>query len=126
NGSWFNHVLEWWEAAQADPEHVLFLTYEQMLADPQEQIRKIAGFASINCTEETLAKARTAAGSTLSAMKNNPKANIRPSFNHLRKGGSGGWRNVFTARESEAFDEIYRQQMEGSGLKMDFGEGLVM
>lgn len=57
NGSWFNHVLEWWEAANADPEHVLFLTYEQMLADPEEQIRKIADFAGIVCTAETLAKA---------------------------------------------------------------------
>lgn len=57
NGSWFNHVLEWWEAANADPEHVLFLTYEQMLADTQEQIRKIAEFAGIDCTAETIAKA---------------------------------------------------------------------
>lgn len=57
NGSWFNHVLEWWEAANTDPEHVLFLTYEQMLANPEEQIRKIADFAGIQCTAETLAKA---------------------------------------------------------------------
>lgn len=30
------------------------------------------------------------------AMQNNPKADIRPSFNRLRKGGAGEWRNVFT------------------------------
>ena len=59
-------------------------------------------------------------------MKNNPKANIHPCKNHLRKGGAGGWRDVFTVRESEAFDKIYREQMQGSGLRMDFGEGLVM
>lgn len=69
---------------------------------------------------------QTLAGSTISAMRNNPKANIRPSENHLRKGGSGGWRNMFTVRESEAFDKLYREQMAGSGLTMDFGEGLVM
>lgn len=124
NGSWFNHVLEWWEAAQADPEHVMFLCYEDMLADPQAHIQKIADFTGIDCTPEILAK--TLAGSTISAMRTNPKANIRPFENHLRKGGSGGWRDVFTVRESEAFDKLYHEQMAGSGLKMDFGEGLVM
>lgn len=69
---------------------------------------------------------QTAAASSLSAMKKNPKANIRPEVNHLRKGGAGGWRSVYTVEESEAFDEIYREQMEGSGLKMDFGQGLIM
>ena len=69
---------------------------------------------------------QTAEGSTFSAMKSNPKVNIRPHQNHLRKGEAGGWRDVFTVRESEAYDEIYLQMMKGSGLTMDFGEGLVM
>lgn len=69
---------------------------------------------------------QTAAGSTIDSMRQNPKANLRPGENHLRKGGAGGWRDVYTVRESEAFDEIYREQMEGTGLRMDFGEGLVM
>lgn len=56
NGSWFNHVLEWWEAAQADPEHVLFLHYESMLKEPEENIRKITDFAGIEYTPETIAK----------------------------------------------------------------------
>lgn len=45
---------------------------------------------------------------------------------HLRKGVVGGWRSVFTVEESEAFDKIYQEQMEGSNLQMDFGAGLVM
>lgn len=59
-------------------------------------------------------------------MKENPKANIRASEHHLRKGGAGGWREVYTVRESETFDKIYLKEMEGTGLKRDFGEGLVM
>lgn len=69
---------------------------------------------------------QTAASSTIGAMRQNPKINIRPAENHFRKGGAGGWRDVYTVRESEAFDEIYKKEMEGTGLKMDFGEGLVM
>ncbi|CAN0199736.1 unnamed protein product [Scytosiphon promiscuus] len=124
NGSWFNHVLEWWEAAQADPEHILFLQYEGMLQEPEEHIKKIADFAGIKHTPEIISK--TAASSTIGAMRQNPKINIRPDENHFRKGGAGGWRDVYTVKESEAFDEIYREEMEGSGLTMDFGEGLVM
>ena len=69
---------------------------------------------------------QTVVASTIDAMKQNPKANLSPASQHLRKGGAGGWRDVYTVRESEAFDEIYLKQMEGTGLKMDFGEGLVM
>lgn len=59
-------------------------------------------------------------------MKSNMKVNLQHNFKHLRKGGAGGWRDVFKVRESEAFDRLYLDQMEGSGLKMDFGEGLSM
>lgn len=69
---------------------------------------------------------KAVAASTISAMKSNTKANTQKEFKHLRKGGAGGWRNVFKVRESEAFDRLYREQMEGSGLEMDFGEGLSM
>lgn len=66
------------------------------------------------------------AASTISAMKSNARANTQQDVNHLRQGGAGGWRNVFKVRESEAFDRLYLKQMEGSGLEMDFGEGLSM
>lgn len=45
---------------------------------------------------------------------------------HIRKGGAGGWRDVFTVRQSEELDKVYLKQMAGSGLKMDFGGGLSM
>lgn len=66
------------------------------------------------------------AASTISAMKSCSKANTQNDVNHLRKGGAGGWRDVFTVRESETFDALYLDQMSGTGLEMDFGEGLSM
>ncbi|CAN0392624.1 unnamed protein product, partial [Ascophyllum nodosum] len=124
NGLWFNHVLEWWEAANADPEHILFIKYESMLAAPEEHIRKIADFAGIRHTPDIIAK--TAAASSFNAMKKNPKANVYDENRQVRKGGAGGWRDMFTVRESEEFDKIYSGEMKGSGLTMDFGEGLIM
>ena len=51
-------MLEWWEAAKADPEHVLFLHYEDMLKNPKENIKKIADFAGIDYTPEIIEKVR--------------------------------------------------------------------
>ena len=59
-------------------------------------------------------------------MRRNAQAQGPVYTNHIRKGGKSGWRVVFTVRQSEQFDALYRQQMAGSGLEMDFGEGLKM
>ena len=42
-------------------------------------------------------------------------------LNHLRKGGYGGWRSVFTVAMNEFFDEVYQYRMADSGLKFNFG-----
>lgn len=62
NGSWFDHVLEWYEASKADPEHVMFLRYEDMLADPAAHIKKIADFVGIETTPEIIEKVRASEG----------------------------------------------------------------
>lgn len=58
NGSWFDHVLEWYEASKADPEHVIFLRYEDMLADPEKHAKIIADFVGIKTTPEIIKKVR--------------------------------------------------------------------
>ncbi|CAN0122514.1 unnamed protein product [Ascophyllum nodosum] len=124
NGNWFEHVLEWYEASKADPEHVMFLRYEDMLAEPAKHVEMIADFTGIKTTPEIVEK--VVAASSISAMKNSSSANTMKHLNHLRKGGSGGWRDVFTVRQSETLDELYLEQMRDTGLEMDFGEGLNM
>lgn len=66
---------------------------------------------------------KTAAASTLSAMKSNSNSNIRSNENHIRKGGVGNWRDWWTVRESEEYDKIYQEQMKDTRLDFDFGEG---
>lgn len=56
NGSWFDHVLEWYEASKADPEHIIFLRYEDILADPATYIKTVADFVGIETTPEIIDK----------------------------------------------------------------------
>lgn len=71
--------------------------------------------------------AQVASATSFSSMKQRATSTAAlPWKHHLRKGVAGGWRDVFTVRESEAFDEIYDKLMQGSHLRMDFGEGLSM
>ena len=39
-------------------------------------------------------------------MKSTERSNI--GFNHIRQGGYGNWRNVFTVQQNELFDTVSR------------------
>ena len=49
-------MLDWYEASKADPEHVMFLRYEDLLADPPASVKKIADFVGIETTPEIIEK----------------------------------------------------------------------
>lgn len=115
NGSWFSHVLDWYKLSKEQPDNHLFLQYEDMYQDPTAAVWKIAAFLGVECSDEIVAK--VVQHSTIQEMRE--KASI--GLNHLRKGGYGGWRTVFTVRMSEVFDEVYQHHMNGSELKFNFG-----
>eukprot|EP00611_Tribonema_gayanum_P029045 TRINITY_DN7662_c0_g3_i6.p4 TRINITY_DN7662_c0_g3~~TRINITY_DN7662_c0_g3_i6.p4 ORF type:complete len:179 (-),score=68.03 TRINITY_DN7662_c0_g3_i6:222-758(-) len=124
NGDWFKHVLEWWAEAKKDPEHVLFLKYEDLIAEPLRGVRSIAQFLGLPHADGVLQA--VVDKSSIDAMRKDSKAAAAVGFDHLRRGGAGGWREALTARQSEAFDALYRARMAGSGLAFDFGRGIVM
>ena len=52
---------------------------------------------------------------------------VRPTdrLNHLRQGGYGNWRAMFTVQLSETFDEVYRLKMKACPeLTFNFGAAL--
>ena len=48
--------MEWYEASKADPEHIMFLRYEDLLADAPASVKKIADFVGIETTPEIMEK----------------------------------------------------------------------
>lgn len=124
-GSWFQHTLGWWKAHQAPQNkgRILWVTYEGLSTDRDSTIARVAEFLDVQLTEELLAK--VTAASDFGTMQKEAKARDRNST-FFRKGEIGDWRNHFTTAQSEEFDTIYCQKMEGMGLHFDFGGGLVM
>ena len=125
-GSWFDHVLEWWE--HKDAENILFLKYEDMKKDLRGTVEAIAKFIGYDLSQDVISSIVT--DSTFDNMQKNPTANYSwwddrrtPEFvPFLRKGMVGDWRNHFTPQQSEEFDALYSKRMKGSGLDFDFGQ----
>lgn len=115
NGSWFDHVLDWHKECKAKPDSHLFLQYEEMYQNPARAVETIAKFLGIAVTPDVIAK--VVSNSSITEMRQ--KASI--GLNHLRQGGYGDWRTMFTVSMSEFFDDVYRVKMAGSDLRFNFG-----
>lgn len=71
-----------------------------MYQNPTIAVEKIASFLSIPVTPDIITQ--VVKHSSLDEMRQ--KASI--GMNHLRAGGYGGWRNLFSASMNELFDEV--------------------
>uniref|UniRef100_A0A7E4VK25 Sulfotransfer_1 domain-containing protein n=1 Tax=Panagrellus redivivus TaxID=6233 RepID=A0A7E4VK25_PANRE len=124
-GSWFEHVLGYWNLAKKYPESVKFVKYEDMKDDFPGIVTEIADFLKIDLTPAQTNKVLTHCH--FDSMKNNKMANRDTVwlFNQkiskfMRKGAVGDWKNYFTFVQSELFDELYKEKMAGSGLDFKF------
>ncbi|XP_001631095.2 sulfotransferase 1C4 [Nematostella vectensis] len=125
NGSWFDHVLGWWE--HRDDPNILFLKYEDMKKDLHHAVRQIALFVGKCLTEEALN--RIVRQTSFDAMKGGEQFYESPfmrpfiapgASSHIRKGQVGDWRNYFTEEQSRRMDQLYAERMTGSGLDLEF------
>ena len=122
-GSFFDFTNEWYAESLRNPENVLWMTYEEMVADPSGSICKIAKFIGIGDLEpDSELIQKTVEKSSVASMK----ASSGVYAGNVRQGGIGNWRKHFSEEDSALFDEVYQKQMEGVGLTYNFGDGLVM
>ena len=110
-GSWFDHVLGWRTAKDDIGDRLLFLSFEDMKADVEAAVRRIAAFIDVPLDDALLAK--VTAASSFDAMKTQHAARVESgaqkmgSATHFRSGTSGGWRANFTVDQSEALDAVF-------------------
>ncbi|CAH1268605.1 SULT1B1 [Branchiostoma lanceolatum] len=116
-GDFCDHVSGWWQ--MRDDPHFLFLKYEDMKKDLLSAVMTIAAFLEVDLDESTVKG--IAEASTFNNVKpvlDNSTIPIRRNI--ARKGIAGDWKNIFSAKESEAFDAWCEKKLGGTGLTFDF------
>jgi hypothetical protein len=113
---YWSHLLSWW-ARRDDPE-VLLLSYEQMGAEPEATIRRVAAFSGIPLDDALLAltlerssfdfmlRHKDRFDDLLMRTASEIRCNLPPGSDSakVRKGGSGGHRQELSPKMSAALD----------------------
>jgi hypothetical protein len=127
-GSYFDHVLPWWQASQKD-KNILFMKYEDMKQDHAGNVAKLASFLDIQADSQLIDTVVNL--SSFRSMKSNENTNFdwvpqkadKPK--HFRKGDIGDWQNHFSAEQNQQMDDLFMKKMKGSGLQFDFGDDVI-
>jgi hypothetical protein len=137
HGSWWAHTLDWWQASRRQPEQVLFITYEEMVADPVAAVRRVCSFLGEGWQRSDQYLQRVARDSNFSLMKAAAEERLRKGGNavgpgqtnrkageesHFRVGGVGGWRDYLTVAQSDRFDEQWARLMAKCKWVPHYGE----
>jgi len=124
SNSYWDWYEGWWRAAQEHSEAVLWVVFEDMLADLPREVKRIAHHIG---TEPSAAQvAAISARCTFSSMRaesaDRDKTAKFVKKDHLRVGQAGGWRKVFSSEDCAAFDEKNAQLLRAcEGLRMEQG-----
>ncbi|KAL3511010.1 hypothetical protein ACH5RR_030411 [Cinchona calisaya] len=137
-GPFWDHVLSYWKESLERPENVLFLKYEEIKAQPEFHVRRIAEF--IGCPfspAEEEARSGSGSGSGLGSevvdeivrlccFENLSNLEVNKSgrssigkFNELfRKAQVGDWKNYLTPAMAARLDHITKEKFHGFGLDL--------
>ena len=127
SSDWFNHTVGWWEVARANPAHVVWVMYEDLLSQPLEEVRRVARLVRpAACRDERLLRAIVDA-SSFEQMKrrhegDNASRQLRRSgeAGHFRKGRAGDWRGHFSDEQRTRFERLMADRLAGTGLEHVF------
>lgn len=119
--SYWDHLLSWWKVRHAP--NVLMLSYEQMLAEPEQSIRRVAAFCDLPVDDALLALTleRSSIGFMLAhkdrfddAMNrrvSEARCNLPPGSDSakVRQGGAGGHAGELSPQIAEKLDARWRE-----------------
>ncbi|CAH2048053.1 unnamed protein product [Thlaspi arvense] len=124
-GPFWEHVLSYWKGSLEDPKHVLFMRYEEIKAEPCDQIKRLADFLGCPFTKEEEENGSVEKISDLCSLRNlsgmevnkTGKVNDVDHKNFFRKGEVGDWKNYLTPEMENKIDMIIQEKLQCSGLK---------
>ncbi|KAH0875061.1 hypothetical protein HID58_072423 [Brassica napus] len=98
------HVLSYWRGSLEDPQHVLFMRYEEMKSAPSAQVKRLAEFLGCPFTEEEAEHGSVDKIVELCSLRN-------------LSGAVGDFKNHLTPEMENKIDMIIEEKYKGSGLK---------
>jgi hypothetical protein len=123
-GSWADHTASWLRMRQGRRNYQL-IRYEDLLADPQGELSKIAGMLNLNATPERIERAisLSSAQNMRSLEKQQWKQwtttkNSREDIPFIREAKSGGWRKQLSAGSAARIEEVWGPLMEELGYEL--------
>ncbi|XP_069114457.1 sulfotransferase 1A1-like [Argopecten irradians] len=125
--SWFDYTLEAAAAVQGTELDIHVIYYEELKKDPVRAIKSLSEFLG---TDRDDIFVRTVADSCSFNKMKQASGNVKEMEKfmfeidlmraHYRKGEIGDWKNMMTVAQSEQFDELFAEKMEGCSFKFDF------
>ncbi|CAN6323006.1 unnamed protein product [Urochloa humidicola] len=128
-GPFWEHYLEYWRQSMERPQQILFLRYEEIVSDPVEVVKKLAGFFAVPFTEEEERGGipeevvRLCSFETLSGLEHNQTGDVARGDSivvgksmFFRKGKVGDWENHMSKEIAKKFDDVIEDKLKGSGL----------
>ena len=139
-GGWASWLRGWHDVAQS-PEgrgRVLWIHYEEMLKNPEAEVRRVAAFIGIAVDEDDGLIRRVVEGSSFGAMKAAAEAAAAKggrsnTAGHLRKGKRGNGLEHFdgcgpteSARLRELVRAAFHEGLDGTGLTFECSHGVTL
>ncbi|CAL5001216.1 unnamed protein product [Urochloa decumbens] len=128
-GPVWDHYLGYWKRSVAEPNRVLFLKYDDMMADPANHVRMLAEFIRAPFTPEEESSGMVEDIVKLCSFQNLKKLPVNSSGVTDPVGGLviensvffrtakvGDWENHMTEEMAEKLDSVIEEKLGGSGL----------
>ncbi len=111
----FHHVQTWWD--YRDLPNILFVHYNDLLADLNGGIARIARFLDINCSDDM--RAAITEKTTFASMKRDAAdvaadpdgMFVGGAKQFINKGTNGRWRSVLTEEDLDAYDRTAAREL---------------
>ena len=113
--NWPRHIQNWLGEGMETRPHVLYLTYEELLADTHGVFRRAVEHVSGEVAEPRLID-RTVAHFSMENLTGR-KSGEEDTSSFVRKGIAGDWKNHFTREAAEVFDHYAGEALVLAGYE---------